>query len=209
MEVLWFAGGAIACVMLMVMVAIWATSWTQIRRAEIDTQFKQDMLARGLSVEDIERLLKASSDPAPGRVPPQPLAKEPFSLAAYRVVGAIENMVESGRDTPEIVALLEIFLQQGGESSETGREPAQPLEPAAAAARRADSQRLCSGLAPALESMVQAGRTREEIAGFLDTFLQRSGEPPESGKAPDQPFPPIGAAVRSSDIQRLGSGRDG
>jgi hypothetical protein len=208
MELLWFFG-FLAGLVLLAMVGAGVAFWAQLHRAKFEMRVKQDMLARGLSVEDIERLLKASSDPAPGRVPAQPLAKEPFSLAAYRVVGAIENMVESGRDTPEIVALLEIFLQQGGEPSETGREPAQPLEPAAAAARRADIQRLCSGLAPALESMVQAGRKREEIAGFLDTFLQRSGEQPERGKAPDQPFPPIGAAVRSSDIQRLGSGRDG
>jgi hypothetical protein len=208
MEFLWFLG-FLACLMVMGGVAAGVAIWAQVRRADRDTRFKQDMLARGLSVEEIERLLKASSDATPGRVPPQSLPKESFSLAAYRLAGVIESMVENGKKAEEMAALLEIFLQRGGEPSEMGREPTQLLEPAAAAARRADIQRLCSGLAPALESMVQAGRTREEIAGFLDTFLQRSGEPPERDKAPDQPFPPIGAAVRSSDIQRLGSGRNG
>jgi hypothetical protein len=200
MELLWFFG-FITGLVLLALLAAGVAWWSRLYQMKFEARLKQDMLARGLSVEDIERLLNISSGPGPGHASSQPVAKEPFSLTAYRLAGAIENMVENGKETGEVAALLEIFLTQSGKQTEVDRE--------LAAARRADAQRLSSGLAPALESMVQAGRTKEEIAAFLDTFLPRGGEPPGMDRALDQPFPPIEAAVRSSDIQRLGSGRDG
>jgi hypothetical protein len=204
MELLWVLV-FFASVLLLVMVGAGAAVWAQLHRAKFEARLKQDMLARGLSVEEIERLLKISSSPAP----PQPPAKGQASNTAFSLAGAIEVMVGNGKKTEEIAALLEIFLERGGEPPETGKGLDRPPEPAAAAARRADVQRLSRGLAPALESMVQYGTNRGEIAEFLDTFLLRGGVQPEVGKVPDLALQLTGPAVRSSDIQRLGSGRDG
>jgi hypothetical protein len=204
--VLVFFGG----ILLLAMMGAGVAFWAQLHRAKFEARLKQDMLARGLSVEEIERLLRASSSPTPGVfTPPQPLAKGQAGNAAFSLAGAIEDMVGCEKKTEEIAAFLELFLERGGEPPETSEGSAQPLEPAAAAARRAEVQRLSKGLAPALESMVNAGRPRQEIAVFLETFLHRGAEPPEMDRAPDRPFPPVGAAVRSSDIQRLNRGLDG
>jgi hypothetical protein len=209
MELLWFLG-FIAGLVLLGMVGGGVAYWASLHRMKFEARLKQDMLARGLSVEEIERLLRASSGPTPGVFTPSlPLAKGQASNAAFSLAGAIEDMVGCEKKTEEIATFLEIFLERGGEPSETSEGPTQPLESAATAARRAEVQRLSKGLAPALESMVNAGRNRQEIAVFLETFLQRGGEPPEIDKAPDRPFPPIGAAVRSSDIQRINRGLDG
>jgi hypothetical protein len=40
--------------------------WRRVRQAEIEAALKQEMLGRGMSVEDIERVLKASSPAAFG-----------------------------------------------------------------------------------------------------------------------------------------------
>jgi hypothetical protein len=202
MELLMFLG-FLAGLALLAFIGAGVIHWAQLHRAKFEARLKQDMLARGLSVDEIERLMRVSSSPAPGVVTPPPGSMESINPATFNVASAIETMVEQGKETGEIAALLEIFLQRGGELPETGKEPA------ASAARRAEVQRLSNGLAPALESMVNSGRTKLEIAAFLDTFLPRGVELPETGKAPDLLLPPFGAAVRGSDIQRLGSGRDG
>jgi hypothetical protein len=211
MELLWvlaFLAGLVLLAMMAAAVAWWSRLYQMKFEARLQQDMlarKQDMLARGLSVEEIERLMNISPSPAPS-LPP---AKGQASNVAYSLAGAIEDMVGMGKETEEIAALLEIFLERGGEPPETGKGPDQPPEPATAAARRADVQRLSRGLAPALESMVQNGKNTGEIAEFLDTFLQRSGVQPEVSKVPDLALQLTGAAVRSSDIQRLGSGRDG
>src|SRR5579859_1095190 len=40
----------------------WWTSRQAVRRAERETELKKEMLARGLSVEEIERLLRATAE---------------------------------------------------------------------------------------------------------------------------------------------------
>ena len=197
MDPSWLLGGFIAGILVLALVGIWAGCWAHVRRAEIDARLKQDMLARGLSVEEIERLLNASPSPTPV---PGPSPDHPSS-AAFSLAGALESMVQAGRDTPEIAAFLEAFLERSGEY--------QALEPTGAAAGRSDIQRLSSSLAPAVESMIQAERDTAEIAAFLDNFLLRGRERPEKSKELDQPPQPVVAAVRSSDIQSLGSRRDG
>jgi hypothetical protein len=46
---------------LVAIVAIIVGSWSQVRRREMDTSLKQEMLARGMSAEEIERVLSAGS----------------------------------------------------------------------------------------------------------------------------------------------------
>ena len=46
---------------LVAIIGIITTSWSQWRKRELDTSLKQEMLARGMSVEEIERVLSAGS----------------------------------------------------------------------------------------------------------------------------------------------------
>jgi hypothetical protein len=62
----WDAGeliGLIAVVSgaLIAITAILSGQWRRVRQTEIEASLKHDMLARGLSAEDIERILKAKS----------------------------------------------------------------------------------------------------------------------------------------------------
>jgi hypothetical protein len=47
--------------LLIAAIGIFVGSWRKVRQAEMDAALKQDMLNRGMSAEEIERVLKASS----------------------------------------------------------------------------------------------------------------------------------------------------
>jgi hypothetical protein len=111
-------------IVAVVAVPVWAVQWGGVRRAQADARVKQDMLARGLSVEEIERLLKLSSVPA---VPPRPPPASRPSEAALALASAVESMVAAEKDTDEIAAFLDAFLRRQGGPQETSREPNQPL----------------------------------------------------------------------------------
>ncbi len=135
---------------------------TQVKRMQIDADLKRDMLARGLSVEEIERLTSpwpavAATSPGANR-----LRRDTLVLAT-----AIESIVETGGDAKAIAALLTTFLRQ----HDGPRELPEPL-----------------GLATAVESMVQAGKDKEEIATLLTVFMGRHNDPP-------QPAPESNAAL--------------
>src|SRR5688500_12354865 len=46
-----------------------ADSWKRVRRAELDAEQKREYLQRGLSIDEIERLLRAGRKPAKGEQP--------------------------------------------------------------------------------------------------------------------------------------------
>ena len=46
---------------LIALVAIIATHWRTHKRTEVEAALKQEMLARGMSAEDIERVIKAGA----------------------------------------------------------------------------------------------------------------------------------------------------
>jgi hypothetical protein len=100
----------IVCGALVGLVAILAHQWRAIRRTELETALKQDMLRRGLSVDEIERVLRASE------VPPEAPAKpDPVSDNAYALT---EKMIEEGRSGEEIERLLKLLHATGGAVSD-------------------------------------------------------------------------------------------
>jgi hypothetical protein len=195
-----FFGGLFGGMILVAIIGICAGVWAHIRKAELDARFKQDMLARGLPVEDIVRLVQvqpgAASPFASSYAPPG----ERPSSATLSLAKAIESMVEAGQNTDDIAALLDAFLQRGEGPHATSAE------------RPSTATR---GVAAALYSMAN-NKTTEEVAAFLETFLQRNGGSQEAARkskeAAREPVPPPEqpeVVLRSVDIQRFGSGRDG
>ena len=61
----------VACVLLVGIVRIISDAWERIRRAQIESDLKLDMLDRGLSAEDIERIVNASAANSKKRAPRQ------------------------------------------------------------------------------------------------------------------------------------------
>jgi hypothetical protein len=55
-NVFWFAIVIIACLPIV------AECWRKMRRDELDAGLKQEMIARGMSADEIERVLAARSD---------------------------------------------------------------------------------------------------------------------------------------------------
>ncbi len=100
-----FLGGALVGI-----VAILAHQWRAIRRTELETALKQDMLRRGLSVDEIERVLRASERP-----PEEPAKPDPVSDNAYALT---EKMIDEGRSGEEIERLLKLLQATGGTVSD-------------------------------------------------------------------------------------------
>jgi hypothetical protein len=95
-----FVGGALVGI-----TAILAHQWRAVRRTEMEMVLKQDMLKRGLSVEEIERVLRASEGP-----PERPAKADPVSDNAYALT---EKMIDEGRSGEEIERLVTLFRAGG------------------------------------------------------------------------------------------------
>jgi hypothetical protein len=83
------------------------------------------MLARRLSVEEIERLLRRPLGPAP--IPKSPPVNR-HSEAARALASAVESMVGAEKDTDEIAAFLDAFLRRQGAPQERSQVPYQELQ---------------------------------------------------------------------------------
>jgi|SRR5262245_38195512 len=93
---------AIVCGTIIAVVAIIAHEWRSVRVRDLDAALKQDMLNQGMSPEDIERVLLASSEPPE----PADTAQETISDNEYYLV---EKMVEEGRSAEEIERIIKAF----------------------------------------------------------------------------------------------------
>ncbi len=92
-------GSAVVCTVWII-----AHYWKRLRQIDIEVSLKQDMLNRGLSAADVERVLWASSDGP--QAPPSPEARESISDNEYYLV---EKMLEEGRSVEEIERLVRSF----------------------------------------------------------------------------------------------------
>ena len=99
-----------------VVFVVWiiASTWKRVRQLNIEASLKQDMLTRGLSAADIERVMGASSAGTPA-----PEAKEVVTDNEYYLV---EKMLDDGRPVEEIERLVRAFKGNGATASRTIEE---------------------------------------------------------------------------------------
>jgi hypothetical protein len=90
---------AIAGGVLIAVVAILSSAWRKHRQAEIESALKQDMLNRGMSADEIVRVVRACA----GEEPAPPEAKDPVSDNEYYLV---EKLVEEGKSAEEIERII-------------------------------------------------------------------------------------------------------
>ena len=100
-----FVGG-----FLVAITAIVAHHWRAIRRTELEVALKQDMLRRGLSVDEIERVLRASEKPPEAATKADPVSDNAYALT--------EKMIDEGRSGEEIERLLKLLQANGGTVSD-------------------------------------------------------------------------------------------
>jgi hypothetical protein len=93
---------------------ILAHYWKRARQIDIESSLKQDMLNRGLSAGDIERVLWASSDGPPEQASPG--AQEVISDNEYYVV---EKMIDEGKTIDDIERLIRAFKGNGSTAIKT------------------------------------------------------------------------------------------
>ena len=96
------AGGVVISV-----VAILSVAWRKHRQTEIESALKQDMLNRGMSADEIARVVRARA----GEEAPAPQAKDPVSDNEYYLV---EKLVEEGKSAEEIERIIRA-VKSGGE----------------------------------------------------------------------------------------------
>jgi hypothetical protein len=184
----------VAGVVAVIALCVWAVQWGRARRAEIESRTMQDLLARGLAVEDIERLLKLTPGPAP--VPQSPAPRRP-SATALAVVSALESMYEAD-NSDEMAAFLGAFLprfeepQEAGEARRTAGLTPRELE-------------ICKALTTAITSMFEVGKETQEVASFLDALLKPRSEQDETNSEPGEPLPSLGPACPPSEAFRQAS----
>lgn len=95
-----------------VVFVIWilAHYWWSVRQADIDAGLKQEMLNRGLSADEIERVLRASSH-ATASPPAEPApAAETISDKEYALV---EKMLDDGHSLEEIERIIRALRGDG------------------------------------------------------------------------------------------------
>lgn len=90
-----------AMIVIPSVVATIARAWQKVRRAEQEAALKQDMLQRGLSVEEIERVLRASAQP------PSDNAKESDEHVLEEMAGILGGCQASPRGIEEILAMVQ------------------------------------------------------------------------------------------------------
>ena len=98
---------AIAGGVLIAVVAILNHTWRRHREAELEASLKQDMLNRGMSADDIVRVIRASAREEPS--PPEP--QDPVSDNEYYLV---EKLVEEGKSAEEIERIIRA-VKAGGD----------------------------------------------------------------------------------------------
>jgi hypothetical protein len=201
MVLIWIIVAIVAGIVLVVLIGVTAgvrrariAADAQVKAAQLEADLKRDMLARGLSVEEIERLLKLSPSPAP--LNREPLATRRPTETSLIAASAVESMCNQEKDTDDIAALLGAFLPRSDEPPETVKRLDQSLQPNGSALWGPEA---CIGLASAIQSMVAEGKDVEEIAAFLDAFLHRHSEPQETSRGPNESLPPTEPAVRPSE----------
>jgi hypothetical protein len=95
------------CGTLVAIIAIGAHQWRCVRQAEVEGALKQDMLSRGMSVQEIERVVQASS---------QKSSKATcLSDAQEDLLG---KMVKNGRSTEEIERVIRAFRGEANSPQE-------------------------------------------------------------------------------------------
>jgi hypothetical protein len=101
------------CGSLVGIIAIVAHQWRNLRQAEVEAALKQDMLNRGLSVEEIERVVRASTNPANSKPAWGHNRKDPISDNEYYLV---EKLVDEGKSAEEIERIIKA-VKAGGRSA--------------------------------------------------------------------------------------------
>ncbi len=91
---------AIVCTALVVLGSVIVTQWRKVRQLDTEAALKQDMLNRGMSVEDVERVLRASSEA------PAPTSTGPVSDNEYYL---IEKLIDEGKSADEIERVIRAF----------------------------------------------------------------------------------------------------
>jgi hypothetical protein len=230
MEAIWITGAIVAGLVVVIVVSVCATQWANVRQLEADARLKQDMLARGLSVEEIERLttteaLRQARIAADSKVREAQIVADTqikqmqldadqkrdmlahglsveeierlittrragaFEAGQARpdvlvLVTALQSMVQMGDDKAAIAGLLADFLARHSGSEGKGQATTAPASPEASRARPD-----ALGLATAIESMTAAGKNANEIAALLTLFLGQHGVPQETAPEPGPALP--------------------
>jgi hypothetical protein len=175
MVAVWIIAVIVAGAVVSIVAPICVVQWARVRRVEANARLKQDMLARGLSVEDIERL-NISEDLRKTQITADKQVRE-AQIAADTEMKRVQVDAELKRD----------LLAQGHSVEEVVRltmssPAASPMSPAASQSRPD-----ALVLATAMDCMVQTGEDTKAIAGLLTAFLEQHSGPQETAQQSKSP----------------------
>jgi hypothetical protein len=94
-------------------VAIIAHQWRCMRQAEVEGALKQDMLNRGMSADEIERVIRVSNQPTAALDKAGHKAQESISDNEYYLV---EKLVDESKSAEEIERIIRA-VKAGGRSA--------------------------------------------------------------------------------------------
>jgi L-fucose isomerase-like protein len=100
--------------LLLATISVIATQWRRVRIAALETNFKRQLLEKGVPLAQIEQVVKSNGESASY----VPTGNENADKAAL-----VQRMVDSGYESEDIERVLRAFQPA---SSTTGKNPASP-----------------------------------------------------------------------------------
>jgi hypothetical protein len=101
------------CGALVGIIAIIAHNWRCMRQAEVEGALKQDMLNRGMSADEIERVIRVSNQPTGTQDKARHKSQKSISDNEYYLV---EKLVDEGKSAEEIERIIRA-VKAGGRSA--------------------------------------------------------------------------------------------
>jgi hypothetical protein len=173
-EATWVTIAIVAGLVLVIVISVCAVQWARVRRAEAEARVKQDMLARGLSVEEIERLS------TPASVRQAQIAADAQVKEAQLAADLKRDMLARGLSVEEVERLL------------TPKSPA-------VSRRREEANALASAIVKMVEG--EGNLDFDAVAGLLATFLEKdAGVADRLGQS--QPAPHMAPATQTDSGPR-------
>jgi hypothetical protein len=173
MEAIWIA--IVVGLVVAIVVPVCAAQWARVRRAEAEARVKQDMLARGLSVEEIERLS------APANVRLAQIDADRRVREAQVGPDLTRDMLARGLSVEEIKRL----------TTETG------------AGLHCEEAGVLADAIVNMVQGEQWELNRNAVAGLIEMFLKRNGTTPECRWRPYSAEQPTGGAKPTNPAERF------
>jgi hypothetical protein len=154
----WLRWSAV-CAMLIPVGIVGFVQWQHVRTAELEAELKQDMLERGMTAQDIERVLRSSQNPSRDR---STVAESNYYTARHAEIeaGLIKELAMLNMPADDVERIYKAFNAATSVSPKSHASSERAARDAAFVKRLAQSGRSAEDI----ERLIQVTRRKSEMA---------------------------------------------